>query len=145
MKSSLFPLILLLVVCFSLSFFLKPFKPFKRSTEPFKLKDEEGTEYEVNEQEELYNLDGKLEKGKHDNTDYAALLEDVQNDYEELRNQTPARCDESIKCIADFGTNVGEDLCCGQTGVLQDTRYVCPPNKPTCSKFKCGSEFGTCS
>ena len=50
----------------------------------------------------------------------------------------------SLKCIADFGTNVGENLCCGQTGVLQNTQYVCPSVKPTCKNFKCGSKFGTC-
>jgi len=50
----------------------------------------------------------------------------------------------SLKCIADFGTNVGDDLCCGQTGVLQNTEYVCPSSKPTCQNFKCGSKFGNC-
>ena len=50
----------------------------------------------------------------------------------------------SLKCIADFGTNIGENLCCGQTGVLQNTEYVCPSVKPTCQNFKCGSKFGTC-
>jgi hypothetical protein len=164
---SLFPLIILLALCFSLSLFLKrmdgltvtekpkihkkeadrilnSFFPIKKS-ESFVVKDESGKKYEISEQEELYNLDGELIIGKHDSTNYASLLENVKNEYEEIKNQTPARCDDSIKCIADFGTNVGQDLCCGQTGVLQDTRYVCPSNKPTCTKFKCGSEFGTCS
>ena len=50
----------------------------------------------------------------------------------------------SLKCIADFGTNIGDNLCCGQTGVLQNTEYVCPSVKPTCQNFKCGSKFGTC-
>jgi hypothetical protein len=50
----------------------------------------------------------------------------------------------SLKCVADFGTNIGENLCCGQTGVLQNTQYVCPSVKPTCQNFKCGSKFGTC-
>ena len=51
---------------------------------------------------------------------------------------------EQIKCIADFGTKIGDDLCCGQTGVLQDTKYTCPNTLPYCSDFKCGSKFGTC-
>lgn len=51
---------------------------------------------------------------------------------------------EKTKCIAHFGTNVGEPLCCNQSGVLQNTKYVCPNNTPTCANFKCGSEFGTC-
>ena len=52
--------------------------------------------------------------------------------------------DTNIKCIADFGTNIGDELCCGQTGVLQNTKYVCPESRPTCSNFKCGSKFGKC-
>lgn len=52
---------------------------------------------------------------------------------------------EGIKCIADFGTSIGDPLCCGQSGVLQDTRYVCPNTLQKCSNFKCGSAFGTCS
>jgi hypothetical protein len=51
---------------------------------------------------------------------------------------------EPIKCIADFGTSVGDPLCCGQDGVLQDTRYVCPNTMKKCQHFKCGSAFGTC-
>ena len=51
---------------------------------------------------------------------------------------------EPIKCIADFGTSVGDPLCCGQEGVLQDTRYVCPNTLKKCTNFKCGSAFGTC-
>jgi hypothetical protein len=51
---------------------------------------------------------------------------------------------DAIKCIADFGTEKGEALCCGQTGVLQSTKYVCPNTLPYCSDFKCGSKFGTC-
>ena len=52
---------------------------------------------------------------------------------------------DTIKCIADFGTSVGDPLCCGQDGVLQDTRYVCPNTLQKCSNFKCGSAFGTCT
>jgi len=51
---------------------------------------------------------------------------------------------EDIKCIADFGTSVGDPLCCGQEGVLQDTRYVCPNTLKKCQNFKCGSAFGKC-
>jgi len=51
---------------------------------------------------------------------------------------------ESIKCIADFGTNIGDELCCGQSGVLTDTKYVCPSNYSKCENMKCGSKYGTC-
>ena len=52
--------------------------------------------------------------------------------------------EELIKCVADFGTNIGDKLSGGQ-GVLQDTRYVCPNTLKKCSHFKCGSAFGTCT
>jgi hypothetical protein len=51
---------------------------------------------------------------------------------------------EKIKCVADFGTKIGDPLCCGQQGVLQNTRYVCPNTLKKCSNFRCGSAFGTC-
>jgi hypothetical protein len=52
--------------------------------------------------------------------------------------------EEKIKCVADFGTEEGDPLCCGQTGVLQSSKYTCPHTQPYCSDFKCGSKFGTC-
>jgi hypothetical protein len=52
---------------------------------------------------------------------------------------------EPVKCIADFGTEIGQLTCCGQNSTLKSTKYVCPMNLPTCNNFKCGSEFGTCS
>jgi hypothetical protein len=51
----------------------------------------------------------------------------------------------NIKCVADFGTEIGDELCCGQEGELESTKYVCPNTMPTCSNYKCGSHFGTCS
>ncbi len=51
---------------------------------------------------------------------------------------------EKIKCIADFGTNIGDDLCCGQSGILTDTKYVCPSNYSKCENMKCGSKYGVC-
>lgn len=51
---------------------------------------------------------------------------------------------ETIQCIADFGTNIGDELCCGQSGVLTDTKYVCPSNYSKCENMKCGSKYGAC-
>ena len=65
------------------------------------------------------------------------------NDTSRLNNTTTTSTDP-VKCIADFGTKIGDSLCCGQTGVLQDTKYTCPNTMPYCSDFKCGSKFGTC-
>lgn len=77
------------------------------------------------------------------NAEKERLKRDISDNYEEVPYDY-ATC-PSLKCIADFGTNIGDNLCCGQTGVLQNTEYVCPSSKPTCQNFKCGSKFGTCT
>jgi hypothetical protein len=51
----------------------------------------------------------------------------------------------TIKCIANFGTNIGDPLCCGQKGDLKNTKFVCPKEKPSCSGYVCGTKFGTCN
>ena len=66
--------------------------------------------------------------------------EDEDKDDEDENNKTDNKDEEketkcgasegTIKCLANYGTNVGEDLCCGQTGVLQNTEYVCPEEMP---------------
>ena len=85
------------------------------------------------------------------------LLDNV-NKCELLNSQTETdQCNSALtpktktsnpeKCIADYGTTVGDSLCCGQKGVLQNyaSKYVCPSSKPTCSNFVCGESYGTCS
>jgi hypothetical protein len=52
---------------------------------------------------------------------------------------------ETIDCIADFGTNIGDELCCDQPGILTDTKYVCPSNYPKCGSMECGTQYGKCS
>ena len=51
------------------------------------------------------------------------------------------------KCIANYGTNIGDPLCCEQQGVLQHSgsKNVCGIDKPTCSGYVCGTSYGTCS
>lgn len=69
----------------------------------------------------------------------------LTSNYSETTADT-SKCNtsEKIPCLADYGTNVGDNLCCGQTGVLQNTKYVCPITRPKCSNFKCGTQFGNC-
>ena len=43
-----------------------------------------------------------------------------------------------MKCLADNGAKPGDPLCCGQDGVLQDTKYNCPSEYPHCVGYKCG-------
>ena len=119
---------------------------FKQNTETFvtrRVTDTSNNPYDISANYELYNEQGALKMGKHDATDYGTLLTNLEKEYKELENKFK-NSNSPIKCIADFATDIGEDLCCGQTGVLQNTKYVCPSEKPTCSNFKCGSKFGSC-
>lgn len=50
-----------------------------------------------------------------------------------------------MKCLADNGAKPGDPLCCGQDGVLQDTKYNCPSEYPHCIGYKCGETWGKCS
>jgi hypothetical protein len=100
--------------------------------------------YDLSSNYELYNVNGRIGSAKHDETNYKAILQAINNNYDRLNTQKTTKC-EPIKCIADFDTDIGDKLCCGQPGTLKDTRYVCPINKPTCGNFKCGSKFGECS
>jgi hypothetical protein len=100
--------------------------------------------YDLSSNYELYKSENKIVVGKHDSTDYEKILKSLNDKYHQLDALKPTACEE-IKCIADFGTKIGDDLCCGQEGTLKDTRYACPSEFPTCGDFKCGSKFGKCS
>ena len=52
----------------------------------------------------------------------------------------------NTKCLGDFGDGVGDKLCCGQTGVIQNehARYTCPESHPYCRGYKCGESWGAC-
>ena len=130
-----------------LDYFIHLFKTYSESfTSTIVLTDTSNNKtYDLPSNYEIFRKDNKIQVGKHDETEYSKLLKDMNTKYEELKRQKPSTCNEDIKCIADFGTNLGDDLCCGQPGVLKDTRYVCPSNAPTCGDFKCGSNFGKCS
>lgn len=66
--------------------------------------------------------------------------------HEALKPKTETTKTTKGKCIANYGTGVGDSLCCGQKGVLQKyaSDYVCPKSAPTCSNFVCGESYGTC-
>ena len=49
-----------------------------------------------------------------------------------------------IKCLANYGTKIGDPLCCDQPGVLQNTSNICPEEMPNCVGYKCGTQWGTC-
>ena len=50
----------------------------------------------------------------------------------------------NIKCVADNGQEPGNPLCCGQEGVLQDTKHICPSEYPFCEGYVCGETWGKC-
>jgi hypothetical protein len=51
-----------------------------------------------------------------------------------------------IKCIANYGSNIGDPLCCNQKGTLADTKYICPQEVPICSGYsKDDNIYGYCS
>lgn len=53
-------------------------------------------------------------------------------------------CSSDIPCLANNGAVVGDPLCCGQSGVVQNTKYNCPASAPYCEGYKCGSSWGKC-
>lgn len=50
----------------------------------------------------------------------------------------------SFRCVADYGAQPGDDLCCGQTGVVQNNSDTCPHEYPKCYGYKCGEKWGVC-
>lgn len=122
---------------------------FKTYSEPFEsniaLKDTStNLVYDLSANYELYKSDNEIVVGKHDSTEYEKVLKSLNDKYHQLDSLKPTTC-EQMKCVADFGTKIGDELCCGQEGTLKNTRYVCPSEFPTCGDFKCGSNFGSCS
>ena len=45
------------------------------------------------------------------------------------------------QCVAHHGTT---QACCGQPGLAEDPRYVCPASAPTCASYVYGSQWGHC-
>jgi len=123
---------------------------FKTYSEPFKtnvvLTDVNTNQtYDLRRNQEIYNEKGEVKFGKYDDTDYDGFIRAIELKKNQLEKEKKAICNDTIKCIADFDTQIGDKLCCGQKGTLKDTMFVCPENKPTCGNFKCDSNFGVCS
>lgn len=73
------------------------------------------------------------------------LYESVASCNASETTQSAADSPSSIKCLANNGAKIGDPLCCGQDGVLQDTKYNCPSEYPHCIGYKCGETWGKCS
>lgn len=51
-----------------------------------------------------------------------------------------------IKCIANYGSNIGDSLCCNQLGSVTDTKYICPEEVPTCRGYSQKDQtYGYCN
>lgn len=62
-------------------------------------------------------------------------------------NYFTAKSDQTpfIKCIANYGSKVGDPLCCDQKGSLIDTKHICPQEVPTCTGYsKSDNVYGYC-
>ena len=47
-------------------------------------------------------------------------------------------------CYADYGSVVGDSVCCGQKDNIKDLNYVCPENAPLCVGYEKGKKWGKC-
>jgi len=48
------------------------------------------------------------------------------------------------ECAGSYGADVGDEVCCGQTGTVSEQWQICPASAPTCEGFVQGSVYGTC-
>lgn len=64
---------------------------------------------------------------------------------ETVAEESTDETDNILKCLADNGAVAGDPLCCGQEGVVQNTKYNCPSEYPHCIGYKCGETWGKCS
>lgn len=51
----------------------------------------------------------------------------------------------NLPCIADYGSQPGDNVCNGEIGLIQDYTLVCPYYKPICQGYRCDSNFGKCT
>lgn len=79
--------------------------------------------------------------GIYENDD---CFETVTTNCDDIASSTDDGTCPAIKCLADNGSEKGGPLCCGQSGVLQNTKYNCPADYPFCVGYKCGESWGTC-
>ena len=67
------------------------------------------------------------------------------SDSEECSKKDCSDCDDpSIKCIAHYGTDINDKVCCGEDGYVKDTKYICPAEYPYCKGYECGETWGKC-
>tara|TARA_Y100000389_G_scaffold172226_2_gene180511 strand:- start:21 stop:728 length:708 start_codon:yes stop_codon:yes gene_type:complete len=73
------------------------------------------------------------------------ISDDISAAAQTTPTDTSGNTTPNHKCLADNGASVGDPLCCGQDGVVQNTKYNCPAKYPHCIGYKCGETWGKCS
>ena len=74
-------------------------------------------------------------------------IQNIDNDSSDSSGSSPNNSSKlDTKCLGDFGDEVGDKLCCGQTGVIQNehVKYTCPESHKYCRGYKCGDSWGSC-
>jgi len=62
-----------------------------------------------------------------------------------VEDKTILKCDDQGRiCKADYGTQVGDVVCCGNDEVLLNSARVCPSIYPICHGYKAGKTWGSC-
>jgi hypothetical protein len=48
------------------------------------------------------------------------------------------------ECCGNFGSVVGDSVCCGQAGIIGHPANICPASAPECKDFVQGARMGVC-
>ena len=70
-----------------------------------------------------------------------SILYNKNNNSESFYN---TNIDDKIKCAANYDTPLGNEVCCGQPGNIENTKYICPKEKPICTEYIHNVQWGQC-
>ena len=63
-----------------------------------------------------------------------------------VKDNTWGKCAVTNKeCVADFGSNSGDNVCCGQEGTINDDNKICDAYAPKCIGYRFGQNYGICA
>lgn len=51
---------------------------------------------------------------------------------------------KEVNCRANFGSSVGDPVCCGQAGLVLRQEEMCPERAPVCREYVAGQVWGKC-
>jgi hypothetical protein len=153
MKKNLKNTIIIVLVCLIIIFItFRLFNINKESLTFVKPINDNGVEGDMNQlNDNLYNVYNDISNNMFSDMDASNTFLDTSGnmisqilDYIKKIN-TKIDKPPKLKCLADYETQLGGNLCCGQKGTLRGTQYVCPKEIPYCKSMQCGSKYGECS